>query len=211
MATLPPALHTGDAREDRRRTLALAILEAIGKPGGERLSFRAMAAAVGVTRPTLRHHFGDETGAIQAALELASELGTFYLDLVERAEGPPRQVLPRLVRMYVLGWERGELAQLHHVGMRVGLAHADLGRTYADKLLGRTIEAYGRLIARWHAEGRVTVDDPHTAALSLLGPVQLLLMMRHNLASVDGLDGLEPDALIDALMHDFFALHGAEP
>jgi len=200
-------LTTGDPRIDRRRRLAYQVLLALRDSGGDPMSFRSLAAEVGVARPTLRHHFGDETGALRAALEIASELGTIYTARVADAEGAPAMLLPIMLSAYAGAWTTGGLAALHKVGMTAGFRDGALGKVYAEKLLSQTIAAFATLLRRWDEAGALRVPDPDVAALSLLAPIHVLLIVRHNLGSGSGLGGVSEDAVIRQRVEEFLAFH----
>ena len=112
----PPTEHS-DRFLRRRGELAARILDHLLSSGRPDTSFRGLAAAAGVTRPTLVHYFTDHSGAVQAAVELAGERGKIWTRLVaEGPDGPPQQLLPMTLKWLVMGWSEG-LGRLHHLGL----------------------------------------------------------------------------------------------
>lgn len=173
----PPGRRNADFADVRHGLLG-ALYERLSQPDGVSASFRELAAACGVSVPTLRHYFVDRDGAVRAVLERQRELGE--LDLRAFAEVPllpfnasMRGFLDSLLR----GFAHGGLGMLHAVGLTAGLRHETIGPAYLAQVLEPSLQALEARLARHRDAGelRKGVDLRH-AALALLAPPLLLLL-----------------------------------
>lgn len=181
----------------RQRELADKMLDHLLSPGGEDASFRALAAAAGVSRPTLVHHFGDRAGALRACIRLAGLRGRMWVDHVRAMDGPPSEVVPEVCRLMVQGWRDGQLKRLHRLGFLTGLLYDRLGDAYLEAILEPTLGVLEELFARYHASGALVVSDPRAAALRTFSPVLVALLHQ------DELGGQRARPLdVDRFVHD---------
>lgn len=200
----PPGSRSVDY-EHKRAALARQVFETIFHRGAA--SLNAMSDHAGVSRPTLRHYFGDRDGAVRAALELASGIGEPYLERlrtlpVEDASATLRQAVGEVVE----GWRFG-VGRLHEVGLKVGLEDATTGRTYLVEVLEPLLQAFEVVIGRLQRAGRLGPVDPRLGALLVLSPVVVALLHQ------DGLGGAEERPLdmaevVAGAVGTFVAAHG---
>ena len=139
----------------------------------------------------------DSPGAVALTPPTDLPSGEHWVERIRRASGPPDEVLPELVLLYVAGWRWGPLAPLHRPSTG--------DPKEAERLLGETLGGFAELLRRWHVEERLVVEDPEAEALRLIGPVQLLLTTRLSLGAEDVLPGLEIEAFARAHAWDFAA------
>ncbi len=163
----------------RRAELITRMLQHLLRTDPSEVSFRGLAEAAGVTRPTLKHHFGDHQGALRATMAEAGRMGTQHLHRVRQAQGDPTEVLTTLLLAVVVAWEHG-LGALHRFGLQVGL-DGDLGEAYLRSILDPTLDAFAYLLGRYHLEGVLNLPDARSGALSLVSPVVLALLHQHEL------------------------------
>ena len=165
---------------DRKNQLAERILDYLLDEPNPDPSFRALAAAAGVTRPTLVHHFGDHLGTLQAAIMFAGTRARFFHEVATRIDGTAPTVLRTLMGWLVVGW-RDRLGRLHHIGLLNGLAQPDLGHAYIDAVLEPTLELFAAVLDRLQNEGELAVKDRRTASLQLLSPLLVALLHQDQL------------------------------
>lgn len=93
----------------RREEIVTAATELFAQNGYRGTGLLAIAAKVGVTQPTLMHHFGSKQGLLHAVIERRHAQDMAELELLLRAGlSSPLDVLPRLAT---------------HLRERAGLAH----------------------------------------------------------------------------------------
>ncbi|MEN0067400.1 MAG: TetR/AcrR family transcriptional regulator [Myxococcota bacterium] len=162
--------------EEKRAELATRVFRCIMDDGG--ISLNAMADFTGVSRPTLRHYFGDRDGAVRAALETASEIGSGYVRQVQYAEGDTAaEALRNALEFLVVGWRDYRVGRLHEVGLKVGLEDLQTGRTYLEAIFEPMLRGFESLVLRLQSEGKIARDrDPRTLALAVVSPVVMALL-----------------------------------
>ncbi len=168
-------------RVQRKAELANALLDHLLSSDRADASFRGLAAAAGVTRPTLTHYFGDHHGCLDAALRLAAERGRRWAGMVaDGFPGSPDVAVSQMLKLFARGWPMG-LGSLHRLGLIWGMGDAELGQTYVREILLVSLGSFEGRITRWAEEGEIEVDDPRAATLSLVTPVVFVLLMQHQL------------------------------
>jgi AcrR family transcriptional regulator len=198
MSTTPPPRSpvAAPGPAGRPAELAARVLDHLLTPEGGQSSFRALAAAAEVSRPTLAHHFGDHQGALAAAIAVAGERGRRWTRLVAELDGAPEDVLGSLLRALVAAWRHESLGRLHRIGIREGLGHEGLGLSYVQHVLEPTLAAFERRLAAFDAAGALRVPEPRSASLRLLSPVLLALLHQVDLGGGQ-CRPLDLDALLD--------------
>jgi AcrR family transcriptional regulator len=147
-----------DAAIDARRAIAErngeAILDAAEGllRNGDQLSFAAVAAASGLSRPTVYAHFGDRGQLLAALVARTVRQATVAVEAADPETGPPAQALRRVI---TAGWE--QLARHQEIARAAG---ADLppGAFHAAHHDVRV--AMERLIKRGRSEGVFRADLP---------------------------------------------------
>lgn len=151
-----PALRGGGGRRrrsDAERSIA-AILDAALEcvPTDGEFNMSAIARAAGVSRVTLYSHFPTREALVDAALQRAFAQTDRALAELPLEEGPPREVLARLLGS---SWQVLERHRNLYLVASANLPPERL-RDYAGLVLDR-IE---RLLARGRAEGAFRTDLP---------------------------------------------------
>lgn len=165
-----PTGHRNADFEQTRKTLLESLHRRLVQPDGARASVRELAAAAGVSVPTLRHYFGDREGIVRALLEDVHRHGEPYLLMV--ATGPLsdlRSSIAWFLRYLDEGFLHG-VAELHALGLGAGLRDDTLGPLYLEELVEPTLKAVEARLARHLAAGHLRPCDLRAAALSLVAP-----------------------------------------
>jgi len=144
---------------------------------GQGPSLNAMADYIGVSRPTLRHYFGDRQGAVRTALELAAKVSAMRFGPiaeieVNSADGALREAL----EYYVAAWRDHGLGRLHRVGLEAGLGDAEIGLVYLEQALEPVLSAFETLIRRLQDASLLALGDPRALAFATVGPVHLAML-----------------------------------
>lgn len=192
--------------EEKRRALARKVFDCVHADGNA--SLHRIADAAGVSRPTLRHYFGDRAGAVHAALELAGELGRPHQESLLRLPTEDAGVcLTQALLRVSEGWRGVGVGHIHEVGLKAGLESEDTGQVYVSHVLEPFLQAFEALLVQLQEAGRLRTHSPRSGALMLVSPLVLALIHQDGLcgASVRPLD---VDALVDDVVGAFVAAYG---
>lgn len=180
---------------------------------GAPCSLHDLAREASVSIPTVKHYFGDRSGAIAAALRATPTEARARIEAVaEPGELRLADSLRSLARGLAAAWVRHGVGRLFTAGMSAGLYDAIAGPGYLDGVLEPTVRAMEERL-RVHArrgEAALSPDDElevRTAALAFLSP--LLVALIHQ----DGLSGttcrpLDVDAFISVHVRRFVRAWG---
>jgi len=170
-----------------REALAARLLAAVVGSGAQ-TSLHELARVAGVSIPTLKHYFGDRSGAVAAAL---TSVRTSAAGRIAAIADPGRLRLAGSLRAVGSGlaaaWVPAGVGKLFTSGMSAGLFDAVAGPGYLDGVLEPTVramEARLRVHAR-RGELDVEADDElglRTAALAFLSPLLVALIHQHGLS-----------------------------
>ncbi len=119
---------------------------------GKALTFSAIAAEAGVSRPTVYAHFSDRAGLIAALVDRALREAVTALAAAQPDRGPPDEALRRVV---TTGWE--------HLARHLEVARAAASDLPLDVLHQEHLEAervIGSLIRRGQKESAFRDDLP---------------------------------------------------
>lgn len=175
-----------------RRPVAEKNLEAILDAAeellraGRSLNFSAVAAAAGVSRPTVYAHFADRGRLVAALVERAGAQAGATFGSARIAEGPAEVALERLVRV---GWEQ--------LARHLDIARAAHGDLSIDALHVHHIEAerlITQLVERGQAEGAFRHDLPAQWLASTC------LAVIHSAAGLVNSGRMSSPAAVDALV-----------
>ncbi len=192
--------------DEARADLAERIAAHMLSPGGVGASLRELAAAAGVTPPTLRHYFGDRAGALAAAFAQRHAEGEPYLALVRRApDRPVAEALPALLHFVVQGLRAGVARQLV-VGLADGSREPVVGTACVTECLEPVLSAVEARLAHHAARGELRVPDVRAAALALVSPVALAVLHQDALGG-DRVRPLDLAAFIATLSDGFLRGH----
>jgi len=195
----PPGRRSDDY-DDKRDALAHKLFQLLIEDGSTSLA--AMADHAGVSRPTIRHYFGDRDGAVRAALEAGARVGEpFVSGLAALPVDDPHDTLRTALRQIVEGWRRYGVGRIHAAGLRIGLEDEATGSTYVAQILEPMLGAFETILTRLVEAGRLGPLEPRYGALALASPVVVALLHQDGLGGA-ALRPLDLDALIERLVDD---------
>jgi AcrR family transcriptional regulator len=171
----PSALH-----EERRAALLAAIRERLVQQNQPPASLRELAAAAGVTVPTLRHYFGKRDDLVAALLADLGRQGEAHVARVAVADLPFRDSIADYVAYVRLGFRFG-LSEIHTLGLREGLRQDRLGPAYLNAILEPTIQSLETKLRLHQVKGDMRASDVRVAALQLLSPLILVFLHQNEL------------------------------
>lgn len=168
--------------DETRGELAGNLARALLDERGELASLAAMAAAVGVTVPTLKHYFGDHDGVVTAALAAAEVAGKPHLEALGH---PGRRKLDSSMREVVesllAGWPLG-VGALFAAALAHGLVYERRGRATVNHVLEPTIQALEQRLGVHRERGELARTlDLRTLALTFLSPLLVALLHQREL------------------------------
>ncbi len=209
--------HNADYAQKRQK-MAAAMLPVV--VGGETVSLQKLAAAAGVSVPTLRHYFDDRDGAIAAAMEvLAQQAAPHVGRLKETAAQTPEATLCMAMTQFVVAWRDFGVGAAIERCLSLGLLEGKhlaqqtprVGPAVVDFVLEPTIDGLEVLTQRLIDDGHIDADvDVRFAALALLSPVLVALLHQ------DGLNGvrcrpLDVDTFVASHVKRFLRGYGVVP
>lgn len=161
--------------ENRRRKLAYRIFQCVLEDAST--SLNAMADRTGVSRPTLRHYFGDRDGAIRAALEEAAKVGHPHVESlrIPSSADPVASLQDALTRI-ASSWRLHTVGNIHLVGLKIGLEDGQTGETYLSRILEPMLQAMEGLLANLIERGDLSEHDTRIGAITLISPLVVSLL-----------------------------------
>jgi AcrR family transcriptional regulator len=173
--------------EATKDALAGKLLGAVVRSGAQ-VSLHELAREADVAIPTLKHYFGDRSGAVAHALRSARKQGERYIAQVADpgALGLPAS-LSKVANDLAGAWVLFGVGRLFGQGLSAGLFDEVAGPGYLEGILEPTVLAMETRL-RVHArrrEARLDPDDElavRTAALAFLSPLLVALLHQHGLS-----------------------------
>lgn len=156
--------------EERRAALLKAFRERLLARNLPPPSLRELAAAAGVTIPTVRHYFGRREDLIEALLADLGDRGQVYLARARDGSAPFPESIATLTQSILVGLTMG-LSEIHALGMREGLRNDRLGPAYLEHVLEPTILAVEERLRQHQARGEMRPCDTRVAAVGLIAPM----------------------------------------
>jgi AcrR family transcriptional regulator len=178
-----------------------------------RPSLRELAAAAGVSVPTLRHYFGARPQVVDAIFEDCLRQGREGLDAQSRSDEPFRDSVRAYARALIRALRADRdvrLGDLFAVGLGEGLLDASVSRSTLRHIIDPTIDVLEIRLAAHVARGEMIDTDLRAAALMLVSP--LLVACLHQ----DQLNGkrerpMSLDDLAEALSEAFVRAYSRQP
>jgi AcrR family transcriptional regulator len=192
----PSALH-----QQRRVALLEAMRARLVQPNQPPASLRELAAAAGVTIPTLRHYFGKRDDIVATLLADLGRQGEAHIARVAVADLPFRESIADYVDYVRLGFRFG-LSEIHMLGLREGLRQDRLGTAYLNTILEPTIQSLETKLLLHQEKGDMRACDVRVAALQLLSPLLLVFLHQNELCG-DKVRPLDIDAFCADHMDNF--------
>lgn len=158
--------------ESKRASLLTAMHARLIAPDLPPPSMRELAAAAGVTMPTLSHYFGKRDDVVAALLGSIGAAGAPHLADAAASDLPFADSIAALVRHVLAGLRQG-LIGVHMLGLREGMGQARLGPAYLDAVLEPSLQAVEARLKAHQARGEMLSGDARHAALALLAPLVL--------------------------------------
>jgi AcrR family transcriptional regulator len=159
--------------DEKRAALLVRIGKHLSASLPDKSSLRDIAAAAGVTIPTLVHYFGSREGLLAALMEYQAGLGAPYLSIVAATDDPFHSSIRKLAHFILSGLVEARVVDLHAVGLVEASGSARLGPAYLEHLLEPTLQAVEARLASHVARGEMRDADLRVAALCLVSPVLL--------------------------------------
>lgn len=165
---------------EKRGALLAAARAHLSAPQGRRASWRDLAAACGVSLPTLRHYFGDRRQLVAEIMATARLEGERYLRLAAEPSGPFPRSVADLIGMISEGLSRGVLP-LQVIGLSEGFADASAGSAYLDNVLEPILAAIATRLQAHIDLDEMRPVDTRFAAIALLSPLLVAHLHQHAL------------------------------
>lgn len=200
--------------EATREELARKVREAVVEHGA-RVSLHDLARAAGVSIPTLKHYFGDRSGAIAAALRAVKQDAARYIaTMADPGKLGFHASFRKLARDLAAAWGPAGVGRLFTAGMSAGLFDEVAGPGYLEGVLEPAVLATEARLRAHAARGQTTLDPSddlavRSAALAFLSPLLVALIHQHGLSGTR-CRPLAVDAFIDTFVAKFASAYGGE-
>lgn len=207
----PPGARNQDY-EATREALAGKLRPAVVRRGAQ-VSLHDLAREAEVSIPTLKHYFGDRSGAVAEALRTVRKDAARYIATV--ADPEDLDLKPSLVKLatgLAAAWVPAGVGQLFASGMAAGLFDPTAGPGYLDGVLEPTVLAMEERLRVHARRGEASLDPEdelsvRTAALAFLSPLLVALIHQHGLSGTR-CRPLPIQAFIEELAERFTAAYG---
>jgi len=161
----PIPLETRSAR--KRRSIVDAAREVFMERGYAGATMDAIAAAAGVSKPTVYNHFADKQQLFAQMLsDTIDELTLpFYEQVVDQPENVDvRDYLRDLARLLLNAVMQPQNLRLRRLVIAEASRFPELGRMYEEKAPDRAIAAVTEALKRLAKSGALQIEDPALAA-----------------------------------------------
>lgn len=173
--------------DEKRAALLQRMRERLIERNQPPPSLRELAAAAGVSVPTVRHYFGRRQDLVDALLEDFGIQGHIHLERIRRVDLPFAGSMAELAGMILAGLAFG-VSEIHTLGLREGLRNDRTGPAYLTHVLEPTLQAIEFRLERHQERGEMRRSDTRVAAVGLLSPLIIAHFHQHEL----GGSGLRP-------------------
>ena len=149
-----------------------------------RLSLRELAAAAGVSVPTLRHYFGARPQVVDAIFEDCLKLGRAGLEAQRRSEKPFAESIQDYVEALIRALRAKRdvgLGDLMAVSLGEGLIDTAVSPSTLKHILDPTVDALDARLRVHIARGEMIETDVRAAALMLVSPLLLASLHQHQM------------------------------
>lgn len=199
--------------DEARRRLARAVRAGLVARGSS-ASLAELARSGGVSVPTLKHYFGDRSGAVAEALrQVREDAAPYTAQLTDPKELDLATSLTTVARDLTHAWTAFGVGRLFSVGLGAGFDDPLAGPGYLDGVLEPTVRALEHRL-RVHAERRELRIPPHAAlelrvaALAFLSPLLVALLHQRALGG-DQCRPLDLSAFLELHVAGFLRAYGA--
>ena len=183
---MPRPRGAPNADHDAKRAALLDRLLTALTESREPPSLRGLAAAAGVSTPTLRHYFGDRDAVLAAVFAHCRRRAAGELRTAATPAGPVAASVHGLLEHAAAGFAHAGLGRLHELGLREGLTGPAAAAAYLSDVLDPTLDAFAARLAAHVAAGELRPLDPRRAAVQLLAPLLVAHLHQRGLGGADG-------------------------
>ena len=154
---------------DTSQRIIHAATELFLQQGFRDTSLDDVAAAAGVTKPTVYSHFGSKAGLLQRIAEAHATARAASVAAALRHTGDPRTDLMTFGEIFSQRVLSDDARSWHRLSLQESAAHPEIGTTLFAAGPARVIQALKTYIKGETMAGRLTCSDPDVAAEQFLG------------------------------------------
>jgi AcrR family transcriptional regulator len=192
-------------REELLKRLGVRLTDlSQGRP-----SFRELAAAAGISVPTLRHYFKDRDGVLEGFLDWQGRESARFRPLVGMTEEPFARSIRRLLSGASFGLADMNRICTHVIGLTEGLHNGRVGPRYLQATLEPLLAAVEQRLTLHVARGEMRAVDLRHAAVSLVSPLLLAILHQRELGG-SAVRRLELERFIEDHADGFVRAYSAE-
>jgi AcrR family transcriptional regulator len=205
-----PAGSRNEGYEERRATLAAAVVPRLLADDGPQASLAELASFAGVSVPTMKHYFGDRSGLVAAALRTMGKGGDPYTARSKTPSQPDFAGSMRdFAREFAMAWRTFGVGRVIGASLAVGIHDREAGPGTVDGVLEPTIQAIEARIAAHVERGDVDIHatEIRLCAIQFLSPLILALLHQQELGGA-ACRPLDIDAFVEAHVDRFLRAWG---
>ncbi len=173
-----------------------------------RASLRELAAAAGVSVPTLRHYFADREGAVSVVMRRIADRGRPFIAFVASPSGSFRDSVRGYLELSRAGMEHGGFARAHAFGIVEGSGSEPLGSAYLASLLEPSLMALQTRLEAHVASGEMRPCDTRAAAIALFAPL-MVLMLHQQILGGQSTHPIDLGGFVDQIAEGFITAYAA--
>jgi AcrR family transcriptional regulator len=147
----------------------------------ERPNFRDIAAATGVSVPTLRHYFGGGKSLLSAHLETLSFQGAPYLTRLAASERPFAESVCEMTAFIASGLSVESLSKIQTVALTEALGTPGVGSNYLCFVFEPLLAAAEKRVQARMRRGEMSTADVRAVALQIVAPLILTALYQYHL------------------------------
>ncbi len=149
---------------EKRAAILVAASLLFLEQGFERTTLEAVAARAGVSKLTVYSHFHNKEGLFEALIASKCEECFEAREFSELAPLGPPVALTRIANAFLSLMFQPDVLALHRVLIASATPEPGMNVTFWESGPLPTIAAFERLLARFHADGDLTITNPTRAA-----------------------------------------------
>ncbi|MEN1680492.1 MAG: TetR/AcrR family transcriptional regulator [Planctomycetota bacterium] len=196
------------AQETQQRIIAAAS-QVFLELGYRNCSIEDVAAAAGVTKPTVYSHFGSKEGLLTSVTQARVSKNAAMMSSALSASGDTRTDLTAFGKVFLERAQGAESVRWHRLCASEAVSHPEIGAAIFASGPAKVIKALTDFLAAETSEGRLACPNPGLAAEQFLG----LLLGVGPIRALTGQPAPSPQKrrrIVDAAVDTFLAAFSAE-
>lgn len=191
----PGRARTEEAKEDRRRDMVAAALDAFFDKGFAAARMDDIAAAAGVSKGTLYLYFPSKEALFAALVEDYAIPNVVRMETIADTSPSAVQAIRAALQLAPYLVRESNIPRIAKILIGESAAFPALVADYRERVLDRVLGALTRLLERGHAAGEIHAPHAHLTVRLIFAPVFLSAIWRV-VFDREGPESVDPEALL---------------